>query len=116
MSLRAASSLSDELTGSRSRFSKSAIGGLGHGGKTGSAVAREISPKAGARPLTTSTMLRSSLKVVDDRRGRHAQDVQVQVALGGQAGERRHELPPLRQVLDCPLLGVVDFVDDYIRR
>ena len=50
------------------------------------------------------------LEVVDHRRGRHAEDVQVRVALGGLRGQRRHQLPPLRDVLDGPLLGVVDFV------
>ena len=52
------------------------------------------------------------LEVVDHRRGRHAEDVQVRVALGRLRGQRRHQLPPLRDVLDGPLLGVVDFVHD----
>jgi hypothetical protein len=53
------------------------------------------------------------LEVVDNRRGRHAEDVQVRVALGGQRRERRDELPSLGDVLDGPLLGIMDFVHNH---
>ena len=52
------------------------------------------------------------LQVVDDRRGRHAQDVQVRVALAGKGGEGRHELPSQGDVLDGALLGEMDLVHD----
>ena len=51
------------------------------------------------------------LEVVDDGRGRHAQDVQIGIAFGGEGGECRDELPPLGNVFRA-LLGIVDFVHD----
>ena len=57
------------------------------------------------------------MEVVDHRRGRHAQNVQIRVAFGGKSRERRHQLPSLGNVLDGALLRIVDFIhNDEVNR
>ena len=57
------------------------------------------------------------MEIVDHRCGRHTQNVQIRVALGGKSREHRHQLPSPGYVLDGALLGIVDFIhNDEVNR